>query len=87
MQCYVYKSLKKYDTYLYIIKKDDFSGVPDALMKLFGPNTFIMEFDISQREKLGREDISTVQDNLSRQGYHLQMPETIPEGIPKLQKH
>lgn len=87
MQCYVYKSLKKYDTYLYTTQKDDFSNIPDALLKLLGQYTFVMDFDITNREKLGREDIDTVIQNLQSQGYHLQMPETIPESILPLNKH
>ena len=36
MLCSVYKSSKKVQTYLYINKRDDFSDVPEALMKMFG---------------------------------------------------
>ena len=87
MQCYVYKSQKKADTYLYICNKDDFSKVPDGLAKLLGEYIFVMEFDIEQRDKLGREDISAVRDNLKTQGYHLQMSETIAASIPEYSKH
>ena len=36
MLCSVYKSAKKAQTYLFINKRDDFSEVPEALMKMFG---------------------------------------------------
>lgn len=73
--------------YLYITEKDDFRQVPEALTKLLGKYTYVMDFDITTREKLGREDINMVMDNLKKQGYHLQMPETIPESILPLNKH
>jgi len=33
MQCYIYKSLKKDELYLYLNKKDDFSELPETLFK------------------------------------------------------
>ena len=36
MLCSVYKSSKKAQTYLFINKRDDFSDVPETLMKMFG---------------------------------------------------
>ena len=87
MICYVYKSQKKPDTYLYITTKDEFSSVPDALTKMLGQLEYVMEFDINQKDKLGREDIEAVKNNLKEQGFHLQMPETLPDIIPEYSKH
>ena len=36
MQCAIYKSRRKQDTYLYLATKDDFSHIPDPLLKLIG---------------------------------------------------
>ncbi|VFS01281.1 YcgL domain [Salmonella enterica subsp. enterica serovar Typhimurium] len=36
MFCVIYRSSKRDQTYLYVEKKDDFSRVPEALMKGFG---------------------------------------------------
>ena len=36
MFCVIYRSSKRDQTYLYVEKKDDFSRVPEELMKGFG---------------------------------------------------
>lgn len=36
MLCVIYRSSKRDQTYLYVEKKDDFSRVPEDLMKSFG---------------------------------------------------
>ncbi|PZQ27969.1 MAG: hypothetical protein DI557_23895, partial [Serratia marcescens] len=36
MLCVIYRSPKRDQTYLYVEKKDDFSRVPEDLMKSFG---------------------------------------------------
>ena len=36
MFCVIYRSTKREQTYLYVEKKDDFSRVPDELMRSFG---------------------------------------------------
>ncbi len=48
MNCYVYRSNKKQGMYLYLIEKDDFSKVPESLMKLLGELVFSFEFDLSK---------------------------------------
>ena len=77
MQCYVYKSPKQYDMYLYLAKRDAFERVPDALLERFGKPLFVLEFDLAERQSLGREDIIIVRRNLESAGYHLQLPEKI----------
>jgi len=36
MKCFVYKSIKKVDSYIYINQKDNFENVPEQLLVLFG---------------------------------------------------
>lgn len=36
MICTIYRSSKRDQTYLYVEKRDDFSSVPEELMKSFG---------------------------------------------------
>lgn len=74
MQCEIYKSSKKQDTYLYVTAKDDFSKVPDALLKMIGPPIHVMELELHPDRRLAREDISEVLRNLQQRGWHLQMP-------------
>lgn len=74
MQCFVYRSRKKAATYLYISRQDDFSDIPDGLMKLFGEPEFALEFDLTPARKLAVADAEEVINSLNRQGFYLQMP-------------
>ncbi len=74
MFCAIYKSLKKYDTYLYVAAKDDFSRVPESLMRLLGQPVHVMDLKLSPERKLAQEDVAEVMKNLQEQGWHLQMP-------------
>lgn len=74
MNCYVYRSNKKQGMYLYLVKKDDFSKVPDSLMKLLGEVVFSFEFDLSEKRKLVKAETEEVLRILSENGYFLQMP-------------
>ena len=74
MQCFIYKSLKKDYLYLYIINKDDFSKVPDALLSNFGKMEFVMDIELSQERKLAKEDAGKIIDSLKEQGFFVQLP-------------
>ncbi len=74
MQCFIYKSLKKDYLYLYIVNKDDFSKVPDALINNFGKMEFVMDIELSPERKLAREDAGKIIDNLKEQGFFVQLP-------------
>lgn len=74
MQCTIYKSLRKQDTYLYLAAKDDFSRLPEALLKLIGPPVHVMDLELHPERKLAQEDIVEVLRNLAERGWHLQMP-------------
>ena len=76
MQCYIYKSLKKEELYLYLDKKDDFSAVPQALFESLGRLAFVMELQLSPDRKLARENVDKVIASLKNQGFHIQMPPT-----------
>ena len=74
MLCAIYKSRKKQDTYLYTATKDDFSRVPEALLKLIGEPIHVMDLDLSPERRLAQEDVAEVLRNLQEHGWHLQMP-------------
>ncbi len=78
MNCAIYKSDKKTDFYLYIERKseqdDDFSSLPETLIKLLGKLEFVMELDLAEREKLALADINEVVESLRQQGFYLQAP-------------
>ena len=75
MQCFVYKSRKKLNTYLYVLGKDDFKAVPETLQNLMGEMAFVLSFDVDKQGKLASEDIQVVRKNLVDQGFHLQLPD------------
>jgi len=82
MQCYIYKSLKKDELYLYLNKKDDFSDIPEALFKSLGRLEFVMSLQLTPERKLAREDINKVIDSINNKGFFVQMPPTIvPESL------
>ena len=77
MLCHIYRSNLKIDTYLYLLEKDDFSIIPEALLRVFGPPEFSFSFDLTQERKLAKEDSAEVLENLKEQGYHLQLQDDI----------
>ncbi|MDS4040758.1 MAG: YcgL domain-containing protein [Candidatus Competibacter sp.] len=74
MQCAIYKSRRKQDTYLYLATKDDFSAIPDALLKLLGDPIHVMDLELRPDRKLAQEDTAEVLRNLRERGWYLQMP-------------
>ena len=74
MKCFVYKSIKKTDSYIYINQKDNFESVPEQLLALFGKPEFALEFDLTRDRKLALADAEQVIQSLDEQGYYLQMP-------------
>lgn len=74
MQCYIYKSLKKAELYLYLEKKDDFSALPQALFDSFGQMAFVMELELTPQRKLARENVEKVIAGLENRGFFVQMP-------------
>ncbi|MDH3712303.1 MAG: YcgL domain-containing protein [Gammaproteobacteria bacterium] len=76
MQCYVYKSLAKRDVYVYLDRRGDFTRLPPGLAQLLGELQFVVEFEMTARRVLAKETAAAVLQNLTTQGYHLQMPDT-----------
>lgn len=76
--CYVYKSLRKADTYVYLPRRDDFSALPQELATTLGKLAFVLQLELTPERKLAREDASVVLEHLAQRGFHLQMPPTDP---------
>ena len=74
MQCFIYKSNRQDELYLYVDKKDDFSNLPDILFKSIGEPVFVMELELTQELKLAREDTKKVIEQLQEKGFFVQMP-------------
>jgi uncharacterized protein YcgL (UPF0745 family) len=74
MQAYVYKSLRKDDTYVFLSARDDFSRLPEALLERLGKLQFVLEVGLTAERKLARQDPAVVRENLVSRGFHLQFP-------------
>ena len=70
--CSIYKSPRKNEMYLYVLKADGLERVPEGLLPFFGTPVHAFDLVLSPERKLAREDITKVLENLDNQGYHLQ---------------
>ncbi|MBS3797619.1 YcgL domain-containing protein [Pseudoalteromonas sp. BDTF-M6] len=86
MLCAVYKSKKKADTYLYLPKRDDFSDVPQPLMDMFGTPQFVMLINLATKTQLALADLAKVKEQLSEQGFYLQLPPPTENMLDELRK-
>jgi uncharacterized protein YcgL (UPF0745 family) len=76
--CYIYRSKRKDELYLFLAEEDDFECVPEALRKNFGQLEKAMELDITPESKLARSDTADVIANLKEHGFHIQLPPPNP---------
>jgi len=74
MKCAIYKGIKKSDSYLYVLEKDEFSDVPQQLLDMLGKLEFVMEVDLSTRQTLAQAGPKIVTESLQQQGYFFQIP-------------
>ncbi|STV34227.1 protein YcgL [Klebsiella pneumoniae] len=68
MFCVIYRSTKREQTYLYVEKKDDFSRVPDELMRSFGTPQMAMLLPLDGRKKLVNADLEKSETGVKRTG-------------------
>ncbi|MCP1372472.1 YcgL domain-containing protein [Dyella lutea] len=76
MHCYVYASLRKADSYLWLARRDAFDLLPADLAALLGQLRFALEVDLDEHRRLPLEDARHVLANLRERGWHLQLPPT-----------
>lgn len=74
MLCYIYKSLKKEQTYLYIAKRDKFENVPEQLLTMFGKPELLMAINLAKQKKFAIADIDKVREAILKDGFYLQLP-------------
>lgn len=74
MPCYVYASVRKADSYLWLAQRDGFAVLPESLVLLLGELRFVMEVQLDEHRQLPFEDAVQVLDHLRSQGWHLQLP-------------
>ena len=73
IDCSIFKTNKKEGAYLYLAKSLSFEELPAPLQQLFSEQIEVMELMVTQDTRLATEDVGQVMDNLSNQGFHLQM--------------
>ena len=74
VQCWVYRSTRKDEMYVYLAKEDDFESIPEALRARIGRLEKAMELELTPKRKLARADAIKVTQALHDQGFYLQMP-------------
>ena len=79
MHCTIYKGKKRPDDYLYVEKENDFTRVPQALLDIMGELHLVINLELSTDRQLAQADVTQVMQQLSEQGYYLQIPPKIHE--------
>lgn len=74
MRCFVYKSQRRADTFVYLAARDDFEKIPAPLRGSLGALQFVVEFDFGPQRRLAQHDAAVVRNNLLNQGVHIQFP-------------
>ena len=65
MHAYVYKSLKKADTYAYLARRDDFDCLPEPVRKQLGELRFVLDVALVEGRKLALADPAVVRTILT----------------------
>jgi len=73
LPCWIYRSPRKDEMYLYLGAEDGFEAVPKPLLERFGKPELVMQIELHDGRILAREDVVRVMRNLAEKGFHLQM--------------
>ena len=85
LSCYIYKSPRRRETYLFVLKENDFSMVPAPLLEALGDVEKVMDIELTPERKLARGNAMQIMNDLRRSGFHLQLPpHQTPEPIGPL---
>ena len=85
MQCWIYRSSRRDETYLYLAAEDDTQPVPDELLAAMGRLELVMELELWPQRPLARASAEQVMHDLQRKGYYLQMPPVDMPGQGRIQ--
>ena len=86
MHCSIYKSSKKGEMYLYVVRPveneaeafDPLEVLSEPVRIAFGRATLVMHLELSEARALARVNVLHVMDSLATKGFFLLMP---PEGL------
>lgn len=76
LHCYVYKSLLKQETFLFVLHENDFSRVPEPLREALGKLDKLIELELTPERQMARGKASHIINDLLEKGFHLQLPPT-----------
>ena len=54
LPCWVYRSPRKQEMYLYLAREDDFDSLPEALLQQFGDPVLVIELELNPERRLAR---------------------------------
>ena len=83
--CFVYRSGKREDTYLFLPLGQKFDDLDDALRAAFGEPVPVMKLDVDEDTRLAQANARQVLKAFEDQGYYLQLPprESVEDLISK----
>ncbi len=73
-RCWIYKSARREEMYLYLADENGFDAVPKALIGKMGRLDLVMELELHSGRKLARANVAEVIKSLQKKGYYLQLP-------------
>ena len=74
LPCWIYKSSRKDEMYIYLAEEEGFDDVPEDLRQSFGEPVFVMELKLSEQRPLARADVVAGMRSLRDEGFYLQIP-------------
>lgn len=74
IECTVYKSQKKDETYIFIPTTTALSELPEELLKVLGQTEMVMTLKLTAEKKMARGTAKEIMKSIETQGFHLQMP-------------
>ena len=80
MQCFVYRSSARADTYVYLRRRDDGAALPRDIATALGPLVFVLELELAPGRRLARIGADELREVLVERGFHVQFPPR--EGAP-----
>jgi uncharacterized protein YcgL (UPF0745 family) len=78
INCRIFKSDRKSDTYLFLAADCLFEDLPENLRTTFGEPVFVMDLTLGTDSKLARMNTQSVLESLQEPGYFLQLPPELP---------
>ena len=74
MHAFVYKSLRKADTFVYLAARDAFEALPEPVRAQLGGLEFVLEVELTPERRLARADAAKVREALAERGFFIQVP-------------